>query len=256
MRSSSRLAAQEAGFRLAAARRYGAQWSMSLPPQKPHMKQSMYNTVIGLALTSAMLTSLMWQPAAQAASGAREAFFRCRDAKGQTYFGDSMPAECMNLDTEVLSERGMVVRTIDGEESRVIKEQRKSADEAAKKAQQDAAMRDRMLVEAYLSVQEIESLRDQRLGLLDSQIRLDEQNLAALKDREQRLLTQVQRYRPYSAKPKASAVPDHINEEMVSVVKSGSVTNERIVAKQAEKQELQAKFASDIKRFKELKGIK
>lgn len=188
--------------------------------------------------------------------GGREAFFRCKDAKGQTFFGDSMPSECQNLDTEVLSDRGTVLRVIEGAQTRAANEQRRSADEADKKAKQDAAMRDRMLVEAYLSVKEIESLRDQRLALLEAQVRLDEQNLSALQDREQRLLNQVQRYRPYSDKPSAGPIPDHIAEEMVSVVKSGAVTRDRIIAKQAEKQELLAKFESDIKRFRELKGIK
>lgn len=191
-----------------------------------------------------------------AANSGREAYFRCRDAKGQTYFGDSMPVQCQDLDTEVLSDRGNVLRVIDGVQSRAEKEQHRSADEAEKKARQDALMRDRMLVEAYLSVQEIESLRDQRLALVESQIHLDEQNLAALKDREQRLMRQVQRFQPYSDKPSAGLVPDHVTEEMVGVIKSGNVTQQRIAAKQTEKQELQAKFASDIKRFKELKGIK
>lgn len=190
------------------------------------------------------------------ASNSREAFFRCRDASGQTFFGDRMPPECQNLDTEVLSERGTVMRVIDGAQSRAEKEKYKSAEEAARKVRQDATMHDRMLVEAYLSVQEIENLRDQRLGLLEAQIRLDEQNLAALQERKLRLMRQVERFHPYSDKASAAPLPDHIAEEMVSVVKSGKVTEARIAAKQAEQEEVQAKFASDIKRFKELKGIK
>ncbi len=191
-----------------------------------------------------------------AAGGGSETYFRCKDSKGQTFFGDSMPAECQNLDTEVLSDRGNVLRVIDGEQSRALKEQHKSAEDAEQKAKQDAAMRDRMLVEAYLSVKEIEALRDQRLALVESQMHLDEQNLGALRDREQRLMRQVLRFSPYSDKPNAAPIPDHIVEEMVTVMKSDTVTEERITSKQTEKQDLQVKFDSDIKRFKELKGIK
>lgn len=221
---------------------------------EPNMKRIATGLLIVLAgpVTTCVTTSVL----AAAAGGNREAYFRCRDAKGQTYFGDSMPMQCQNLDTEVLSANGNVLRTIDGATSRAEKEQRKSAEEAARKAKQDAAMRDRMLVEAYLSVQEIENLRDQRVALLEAQIRLDEQNLSALKNREERLLRQVQRFRPYSDKPNAGSIPDHVAEEMVSVVKSGAITEERISAKQTEKQEVVAKFSSDINRFKELKGIK
>lgn len=203
-----------------------------------------------------LLIALVPLQAALAAGGGREAYFRCRDAKGQTYFGDSAPPQCQDLDTEVLSDRGTVLRVIDGAASRAEKAQRKAAEDAAKKAKEDALMRDRMLVEAYLSVQEIENLRDQRLGLVESQIRIDEQNLSALNEREQRLMRQVQRFRPYSSKANAGPIPDHVAEEMVNVIKSGAVTKERIASKQAEQQEVQAKFASDIKRFKELKGLK
>jgi hypothetical protein len=203
-----------------------------------------------------LIATTSLQVAAAAGSGGREAFFRCRDAKGQTFFGDSVPGECQDLDTEVLSDRGTVLRVIDGAATRVEKAQRKSIDEAAKKAHDDALLRDRMLVEAYLSVQEIERLRDQRLALVESQIRVDQQNLTALDEREQRLLKQVQRFKPYSDKANATPIPDHIAEEMVNVVKSSTVTQERIVSKQTEQKELQTKFASDIKRFKELKGIK
>ncbi len=217
------------------------------------MQRTAMKLAVGLLITLPLVTAYA---ANNSGGGGREAFYRCRDAKGQTHFGDNMPMECQNLDTEVLSDRGTVLRVIEGAASRAANQQRRAADEAAKKAQQDAAMRDRMLVEAYLSVQEIESLRDQRLGLVEAQIRVDEQNLTALKDREQRLLRQVQRFKPYSDKPNAGPMPDHITEEMVSVVKSGTVTHQRIIDKQAEKQEAQAKFASDIKRFKELKGIK
>jgi hypothetical protein len=102
-----------------------------------------------IVLAGSVNTSVL----AAAAGGNREAFFRCRDAKGQTYFGDSMPIQCQNLDTEVLSINGNVLRTIDGATSRAEKEQRRSAEEAASKAKQDAVLRDRFLVEAYLSVQ-------------------------------------------------------------------------------------------------------
>lgn len=203
---------------------------------------------------AALLTVTLLHGAAHAASGGREAFYRCRGENGQTYFGDSMPSQCQNRDTEVLNERGSVLRVIDGNDSRAAKAQQKVADDAAKKARDDAAMRDRMLVETYLSVEEIERLRDQRIELVQAQIRSDEQSLDALNDREARLLKQAARYRPYNTKANAPALPDHVAEEMVNLVNSKNTTIERIASKQTEKRDLQTKFDSDIRRFKELKG--
>lgn len=186
----------------------------------------------------------------------REAFFRCRDAKGETHYGDSMPPECVGQDTDILSERGSVVRVIDGTQALADKAQRKQSDDAARKIKEDAVQRDHMLVDTYLSVQDIERLRDQRIGLLETQLRVDEQTLTSLQDREQRLLEQVTRFKPYSDRPNAQRIPDHVAEDMVGVVSSRKITEERLAEKRAEQQDLQTKFANDIKRFKELKGLK
>jgi hypothetical protein len=215
---------------------------------KQHLSElALITTLLGLGLTASM-------NATAATGGGREAFFRCKDAKGQTHFGDSMPPECFDQDTEVLSERGNVIRVIPGAAALAEKAASKSADEAAAKAKADAAMRDRMLVEAYLSVKEIESLRNQRLELLDSQMRVDEQSLTGLKDRESRMLRQLERYKPYSAKPNATPVPDHVAEDMVSLLRSRTTTGERMAKRLTERREVETKFASDIQRFKELKG--
>lgn len=212
-------------------------------------------------ITACWLLALFPAAAALAASNTssgsgREAFFRCKDSSGQTHYGDSMPPECAGQDTEVLSDRGSVIRTIDGTQSLADKAQRKAADDVARKQREDAEQRDRMLIDTYLSVQDIERLRDQRIGLVETQLRVDEQNLIALKAREKAMLEQVVRFRPYSDKPNAQPIPDHVAEEMVSIVNSSKVTEDRLAEKRAEQQDLQTKFAGDIKRFKELKGLK
>lgn len=210
----------------------------------------------GLVGTAICLYSVAGM-AAGGSGGSREAFFRCKDAQGQTHFGDSMPPECQSFDTEVLSQNGNVVRVIDGADTLARKAANRGNEIAEQQARDAAALRDRMLIEAYLSVGEIESLRDQRLELLDSQTRLDQQNLTAFKEREQRLIRQLERFRPYNDKqPNALPVPDHLAEDMVNLVKSRDTTAERIEKRQAERQALREKFASDIQRFKELKGIK
>lgn len=213
----------------------------------------MKRTAAGWLLILAPLSVAL---AASPGAAPREAFFRCKDAKGQTYYGDRMPPQCQGLDTEVLNERGTVLRVIDGTQALAARAERRTAEEAEKKKRDAAALRDRMLVESYLSVQEIERLRDQRLTLLDTQLRIAEQNIVSLRGREQRLIQQAQRFKPYNDKPNAPPLPDHIAEEMVGTVNGIAVTQQNMADKHAEQQQLQAQFADDIKRFKELKGIK
>lgn len=194
--------------------------------------------------------------AATSGSSSREAFYRCKDAQGQTHYGDSMPAECNGVDTEVLNERGTVVRVIEGARALAARAARQATEDAEKKQRDAATLHDRMLVESYLSVQEIERLRDQRISLLQTQLRISEQNIAGLKERQERLMQQAQRFRPYNDKPQAAALPDHIAEEMVSTVNGIAVAEQTIAGKRAEQQQLEAQFDEDIKRFKQLKGIK
>lgn len=186
----------------------------------------------------------------------REAFYRCKDGKGQTLYGDSMPFGCHGFDTEVLNVHGMVVRTIEGDQSRASRLSREAAENKDRQAKQQRLQRDRMLLETYLSVEDIERLRDQRVELLVAQYRATEQTINNMRERQSRLETQVARFKPYSSKPNAPPLPDHLAEEMVNTVNSLRVYQESLTKNRAEQAEVKATFGADIKRFKELKGLR
>lgn len=192
----------------------------------------------------------------QAKSASREAFYRCKDASGQTFYGDSKPPACDGYDTEVLNDRGMVLRVIEGSQTRTTREQRELVEGRARKERDARLQHDRMLIETYLTVEDIERLRDQRLDLLDSQYRVTEQNIANLRERQARLETQIARFKPYNDKAGAPPLPDHLAEEMVNTVNGMRVYRERLNETRAEQAEIKASFGADIRRFKELKGIK
>jgi hypothetical protein len=178
--------------------------------------------------------------------------YRCRDVNGRFVYGQAIPAPCMEQDVEVLDGSGRVVRVIPG--------RRTLEEAAAQKAQEDAvkaaAQRDRTLLATYLSVADIERLRDQRLELLEQQSRVTEQYIANLRERESRLMTDAQRFRPYNESPEAPPVPDHLAEEMVSTVNGLVVYQDELAKNTTERDKLRAEFDADITRFKELKGIK
>lgn len=193
--------------------------------------------------------------AAQSTS-AHEAFYRCKDASGQVHYGDSKPAACEGLDTEVLSDHGTLIRVIEGTQSREAREKREAEEATARKERDARQLRDRMLIETYLAVDDIERLRDQRLELLDSQYKITEQNIRDLRERQDRLTQQVARFKPYSDRTNAPPLPDHLAEEMVNTVNGMRVYQETLAKTRAEQAEVKSSFAADIARFKELKGIK
>jgi len=203
----------------------------------------------------ALLASAQLAMAAQSAGG-HEAFYRCRDASGQVHYGDSKPPACEGLDTEVLNDRGMVLRVIEGVATRAAREKREVSETTVRKEREARMQRDRMLIETYLTVEDIERLRDQRLDLLDAQYRITEQNISNLRERQERLAQQIARFKPYNDKPNAPPLPDHLAEEMVNTVNGMRVYQETLEKTRAEQADIKASFSTDITRFKELKGIK
>jgi hypothetical protein len=206
--------------------------------------------------TLTIVVAIVASDGAFAAQKSEEAYFRCRDVKGQQLFSDSMPMGCQGQDTEVLNGRGMVLRVIEGERTRAARLAREADENNERKLKQERELRDRMLLETYLSVEDIERLRDQRLDMLVAQHRATEQTISNMRERQHRLENQIARFKPYNPKPGAPPLPDHLAEEMVNTVNSMKVYEESLQKNLAEQAEIEANFSADIKRFKELKGIR
>ena len=178
--------------------------------------------------------------------------YRCKSASGQSYFGQNIPPECMDADVEVIDDTGRVVRMIPGAKSL----EQIAAQKAADEAKAATAQRDRTLLATYLTVADIERLRDQRIDLLEQQNVVTRQYIANLRAREARLMQSVQRFRPYSPKANAPALPAQIANEIVNTVKGLQVYEQELTKNTTERARVTEEFGADISRFKELKGIK
>ena len=55
--------------------------------------------------------------------------------------------------------------------------------------------------------------------------------------------------------PKAQPLPDHLAEEIVNTVNGLQVYEQELAKNTTEQERLRTEFASDIARFKELKGL-
>src|SRR5215831_6371057 len=180
-------------------------------------------------------------------------FYRCKDAQGKMHYSSSMPPECQGRDTDILNDRGTVINTIEGEATHAKTLAREAEEAQRLKERNDRAQQDHVLLETYLTVADIERLRDQRVELLEAQLKVAEQHIGTLHDRLEQLKQQAARFKPYNSAPNAPPLPDHIAEALINTVKSVSVDQETIEFKKNEQAQLSAKFASDIQRFKELK---
>jgi Domain of unknown function (DUF4124) len=216
---------------------------------------------IGLqtVLQSVIALSFLTGVCAHAQQKQQQKVYRWVDDNGVVHYGDSVPPEYASVDRDILNEQGVAVGFEEGvitaEEQEQI-DRAAAAAEAERQARVEAARRDRVLLETYLSVEEIEALRDRRLELLESQIKVTEQYLTNLRKRLDTLQTEAKVYKPVSADPDAPDLPNNLRLDTSRTLASIRLYEQTLTLTRTEQETLRTAFAADIDRFRQLKGIK
>ncbi len=111
--------------------------------------------------------------------------------------------------------------------------------------------RDQMLLSTYTSVDELEFARDGRILALDAQVRVVSGTISTLEERIANLERQAQQF-----KAGGNPVPEPVQKQ-ITEAREELLQNQRfLISRQTEQEEIKAKYADEIARFKELKGIK
>jgi hypothetical protein len=198
----------------------------------------------------------VWLPG-QGDAQERGRLYRWVDDKGVVHYGDRIPPEFANRDRNLLNEQGVRVGFEQGEvtdEEQAELDRRAAAIEAQRVARLETARRDRMLLETYLTVSDIEDLRDRRLELLESQIKVTELYLANLRKRLTALHEEANAFKPYAARPDAPQIPQNLALDISRTAASVNNYEKTLARTRSDQQALRASFDNDIRRFKELKG--
>ncbi len=180
--------------------------------------------------------------------------YRWTDENGVVHYGDRVPPEQVSNDRDVLNDHGV---PIDREQGAITPAELEveEAERLAREQQMRELARDEILLDTYLSVGEIESLRNQRTELIDSQIQITELYLDSLRTKLGRLQQDASRFRPYSSDPDAPPIHENLAKELSNTLDSIMLYEKNLEVAEQRKQGLVNKFALDIERFKELKGL-
>jgi len=170
------------------------------------------------------------------------------DEKGVTHYGDSIPAQYAKQERSIINRQGIEVGHLDAEKS----DAQRAADAARERVTTDARHRDQVLLTTYVSVQQIEQLRDQRLDLIEGQVKVTSQYLDTLQGRLQDLQTRSLFYRPYSTNEGAGPLPDGLAEDLVRTIKEIRLQERNLAGKRSEQTAVRERFQSDIQRYVEL----
>ncbi len=208
-----------------------------------------------LGVTLLVVAALVLPSIGDAQSQQRR-LYKWTDRNGVVQYGDKIPPEYANLDRNVLNDQGVRIGFEEGEiteEERAVIAERERQAEAVRQAKVDAARYDRMLLETYLSVADIEDLRDRRLQLLESQIKVTELYLSNLRKRLVLLQEEASAYKPYTTAANAPQIPEDLALDMSRTTASINVFEQSLSRTRADQEALRASFAKDIARFRELR---
>lgn len=181
--------------------------------------------------------------------------YRWVDENGETHYGDSIPPEYIKKEHRELNQQGITVNKVSRSKSaEELKAEREKVAEEARIAEEAANQRaeknsrDRLLLETYLTEQDIIDLRDRKLAALEGTISISERSresaIASLKSYENDL------------KEAAEGSKDReIAQKRIDETKEQIAAYERFIAgKKKEQARIKEEYMSDVGRFRELKG--
>lgn len=194
-----------------------------------------------LALGSCLLSSAAATPPAQGA------IFTCT-VNGKTFSGDRIPPECSHADLRELNRDGSVRRviarplTLEEQRARALEAKKRLEDEDLQLAQR---RRDKSLLEAYASEEEIEGARAKALESSNRAVVRASQRIAGLNGERKKLDDESEFY-------KKRVLPDQIKRNYVSNQQQISAEEKIAAEAQAEIQRINERFDAEKKRFREV----
>jgi hypothetical protein len=185
------------------------------------------------------------------AAGNGRTLYKWVDDQGVTHYGDQIPPEYAAQERQIINSQGIEINRLDAQKSA----EQLAAEEQRRLAAEERLSRDKNLLNTYVSVQEIERLRDQRLSLVADQIKVTNQFLDALNGRMNKLRVSSMHFKPYNSDAKAPPMPDQVAEDLVRLATDINTQEQNLRQKRGEESTMKQQFESDIDRFKELKHI-
>jgi hypothetical protein len=203
-------------------------------------------------LSPALLLALF--AAVAGAQSDKTKLYRWVDKDGLVHYGDSVPPEYAEQDRDILNKQGVSI----GREEGLVTPEEAAAIAAAEKAERDEKkrrLRDRVLLQTYQNVQELEVLRDTRLDLVDAQLTIQEQSLANLRAQRAQIERMATRYAPINNNADALPLPEDLSLDLERSASDIETQERNLVKRRDERESIRLNFEADIARYKELRVI-
>ncbi len=184
--------------------------------------------------------------------------YRWKDANGKIHYSDKLPPGQARQAHDKLNSSGVSKKNYSRDKTDDERAQEKiAAKKAAEKRREEAASlarkraKDQILLDTFSSEEDMIHTRDDRLEAISLDIKFSEAKrariLERLKDRQASADDSMKRY---------GKVADSKLEEIDSIKKQIAKNEQYVSSRQAKYYQMEKEFNSDLKRYRELKGIK
>lgn len=168
--------------------------------------------------------------------------------------GDSVPPEYSQQGHKEFSEQGIIVDETEAAMTDTELEELKriTAEKAEqKRREEEQKRRDRMLLDTFASVEDIELSRDRKISAIDSSINLAERRIDKLRQEKDRLIKKAAGF-----EREGKEIPGYITEDISRVDRQITANNEFIADKREEQEVVRARHDLDIKRYNEIRLLR
>ena len=199
----------------------------------------------------AMLLAVTFSPAAMAA-------YKCVDAKGRSYFGDTPPDACASVTMYEVRSNGTVIRTIEPTPTPEQVKARQEEAERKKEADRAAAeqkRKDLALLNTYSSEREIDVTRDRNIEPLVGRNNLNRDRIKAVEKRTKEIEDEMEFYKAgKKATAKTREPPFLLVQELQRARTEKETLEKNIVVNEREIEAIKARSDADKKRWHDLKA--
>jgi len=192
-----------------------------------------------------LMAGLLFSAAAQAQ---KPRIICWTDNKGQRVCGDRVPPEYAKTESQVLDDHGRVVQTNKRElttEERAAIQAKADAELAQRKLASDAAAYDTFLTQSYGTTGDLMRARNDRLTAIDGRMAISAKTLADNNRTRDKL------------RQEAATAPNDgdLQTQLQAFERNVAQSQQTLDGLAAERTDVCAKFAADLKRYRELKGL-
>jgi hypothetical protein len=194
-----------------------------------------------------LVAGILLALAAAPASG-QQRLFKCKDAKGKTYYTQTPPPECLGQEVDELSKQGTVLKKREG----VLTPEQLAAREAEEKRKKEEELlakeekrKSQALLNTYSSEKDIEDSRQRALKQAAESAKEIEKRIEVAQQRAKKLAAEKEFY---AKKPMPKKLQDDINNNEIDL----KGQQDAMAGKNKELAEINAKYDEDKRRYLEL----